>query len=221
MRSDSPPAVETANDRFKRGFGSWFWIGLTTATLAHAALFAFLPGFGLDPASADDGGLTFVPLPDIPLPEPPEPIRSPVAPVIGGPDVDPELTIPSTDLEAYSTDVMPPPPGSRDDDLSKAPTFTPTTVSPQLENGDEVSRLLQRFYPPLLRDAGIGGTVSVWFFLDRSGKVVRTLINESSGYAELDSAALRVADRMRFSPAWNREKRVPVWVSIPILFEVR
>ena len=27
---------ETANDRFKRGFASWFWAGLTLATLLHA-----------------------------------------------------------------------------------------------------------------------------------------------------------------------------------------
>lgn len=65
------------------------------------------------------------------------------------------------------------------------------------------------------------GTVAVWFFIDAEGRVVRTLVNESSGYDELDEAALRVAGRLRFSPAWNRDRRVPVWVSLPITFQVR
>ena len=50
--------------------------------------------------------------------------------------------------------------------------------------------------------------------------MVRTLIHESSGWYELDMAALKVADRMEFSPAYNRDEPVPVWVSVPVTFEV-
>ena len=76
-----------------------------------------------------------------------------------------------------------------------------------------------RYYPPLLRDAGIGGTVNVWFFIDETGRVQRTLIHQSSGYDAFDEAALQVADQMEFTPAYNRDQRVKVWVSIPIKFE--
>ncbi len=103
-------------------------------------------------------------------------------------------------------------------DISAAPTFTPFTVEPRLKNQDDVQRALQRNYPPLLRDAGIGGKATVWFFIDENGKVVKTQLNESSGYTALDEAALSVANLMQFTPALNRDKKVQVWVSIPIAF---
>jgi TonB family protein len=46
-------------------------------------------------------------------------------------------------------------------------------------------------------------------------------VNEPSGHTSLDEAALRVANVMQFSPAMNRDKKVPVWVSLPITFQTR
>ncbi|MGH7500765.1 MAG: energy transducer TonB [Longimicrobiales bacterium] len=106
-------------------------------------------------------------------------------------------------------------------DASAAPTFTPFTVAPRLQNQPEVARTLERTYPPLLRDAGIGGKVMMWFYIDEAGKVIKHLVKESSGYPAFDEAATKVADIMRFSPAQNREKNVPVWVQIPINFSTR
>ena len=34
-------------------------------------------------------------------------------------------------------------------------------------------------------------------------------------------AALAIAPEMEFSPAWNRDRRVPVWISLDLVFEVR
>jgi periplasmic protein TonB len=99
--------------------------------------------------------------------------------------------------------------------------FTPMTVRPQLRNAADVARALERNYPGMLRDAGIGGTVSIWFHIDVEGRVQATRLVESSGYDALDQAALRVADVMRFSPAYNLDQRVAVWVAIPIAFEPR
>ena len=42
--------------------------------------------------------------------------------------------------------------------LRKAPTFTPYTIEPEITNKREVAAALRREYPPLLRDAGVGGT---------------------------------------------------------------
>ena len=75
--------------------------------------------------------------------------------------------------------------------------------------------------PPLLRDAGIGGTVRVYFFIDENGRVQDRQIDESSGHQALDAAAMAVFDIYRFSPALNRDKAVPVWVSFSITFQVR
>ncbi len=105
--------------------------------------------------------------------------------------------------------------------LRERPMFTPFTVAPAILNRDEVVVAMVREYPPLLRDAGIGGTVRVYFFVNEDGRVEQVRIDESSGHQALDDAALAVADVYRFSAALNRDKKVPVWVSFPITFQVR
>ncbi len=80
---------------------------------------------------------------------------------------------------------------------------------------------MTREYPPLLRDAGIGGTVRVYFFIDEDGNVQDFRVDQSSGHQALDDAAIAVAGVYRFSAALNRDKKVPVWVSFPITFQVR
>lgn len=107
------------------------------------------------------------------------------------------------------------------DDLTIAPSFTPYTVAPELRNVTDVQRALSRSYPPLLRDAGIGGTALLWFLIDENGVVIRTQVKESSGYTALDNAASEVATVMQFSPAINRDRRVAVWVALPIVFTIR
>jgi len=103
-------------------------------------------------------------------------------------------------------------------DLASAPTFTPFTVRPDLLNSDDVRARLVEEYPPLLRDAGIGGTTTVWFLIDETGHVLKTDVMKASGHAALDDAAVRVASTMRFSPALNGDEKVPVWVAFPITF---
>lgn len=107
------------------------------------------------------------------------------------------------------------------EELERGPTFTPFTVAPRIVNREEVVAAMEDEYPPLLRDAGIGGTVSVYFFLDEDGTVRDVRIDESSGHEALDRAALAVADVYRFTPALNRDRPVPVWVLFPITFAVR
>ena len=106
-------------------------------------------------------------------------------------------------------------------DLGSEPGFMPFTVAPDYVNGAEVSRAMEREYPPLLRDAGMGGTVVVWFFIDETGEVQKAEVETSSGHGALDDAALRVAHVFRFTPALNRGQAVPVWISLPITFTTR
>ncbi|MDX1579669.1 MAG: energy transducer TonB, partial [Gemmatimonadota bacterium] len=213
---------ETANDRFKRGFNDWFWMALIAATVLHAGIFLVSPTFGTEDYSFGTEELESVELPDeIEIPPPPEAISRPATPVIAEASVEEDITIAPTTFEDNPIENLPPPPGEGDEDLSSAPTFTPMTVRPQLKNNREIAQALQKYYPPLLRDAGIGGTVNVWFFIDEDGRVQNTLINETSGYDAFDQAALKVADLMEFTPAYNRDKKVPVWVALDVTFEVQ
>jgi len=212
-----------ANDRFKRSFGSWFWGSLILATLTHFAVLNFWPELTAQDIAVDSEELLVIELPpEVVIPPEPEAIRRPAAPIDAGVEIDEEITIHVTTFEDNPPDRLPPPPDSTiRSGISDQPTFTPFTVRPGIRNREEVQRALTREYPPLLRDAGIGGTVEVWFQIDEEGIVRKTLVKTSSGHGALDQAALKVADVVEFSPALNRDKRVPVWISLPITFTIR
>jgi len=222
--AEAVPALlaENANDRLKRAFDSWFWGSMIVATVVHFGAFAFAPEMTTEDFSFTSEELeTIVMPPEIEIPPPPQAISRPATPVIAEANIDEDITIAPTTFDDNPVDDLPPPPEEIQTDVSAAPTFTPFTVAPSLQNLSEVQRVLMREYPSVLRDSGIGGRVTVWFFIDEEGRVQQTRVNESSGYEALDQAALNVAEVYRFSPAMNRENRVQVWVSLPITFQVR
>jgi protein TonB len=135
--------------------------------------------------------------------------------------LDEDITIALTTFEDNPVSELPPPPvQSGAVDISAAPTFTPMTVRPEILNVQEIQRELVRVYPAILRDAGIGGTVQVDFFIDTNGRVGRAVLNKTSGHAQLDAAAIEVAEKYRFRPAQNRDQIVAVWVTFPVTFRV-
>jgi len=221
--SDSGFTGETANDRLKKSWDNWFWGSIMAAVLVHFAVFQFWPDMSADDVSFAATDMEAIELPpEIEIPPPPEAISRPATPVIAEAEVAEDITIAPTTFEDNPVSDLPPPPdNSGEADLSAAPTFTPYTVAPDLINRSDVSRALEREYPPLLRDAGIGGTARVWFFIDEDGRVQDRRLDESSGHAQLDEAAMAVASLMRFTAALNRDKKVPVWVAFPITFQVR
>jgi TonB family protein len=95
------------------------------------------------------------------------------------------------------------------------------STPPALRNLEEISRALALAYPIRQRDAGMGGAVTMWFFIDEEGEVVKRLIRTSSGDCDFDRAALEVARKMRFRPALLDGKPTKVWVDMPIVFKSR
>jgi protein TonB len=225
MTPEAVPAeilAETANDRLKRTFSSWFWGSMIAATVAHGGTFALWPELSVDDFTFESVEIEAIELPpEIEIPPPPQQISRPATPVMATAEIDEDITIAPTTFEENPVEDLPPPPEEQATDLSSAPTFTPFTVAPSIQNRAEVVRAMEREYPPLLRDAGIGGSVRVFFFIDEGGSVQDYRIDSSSGHTALDDAALAVADIYRFSAALNRDKKVPVWVSFPITFQVR
>lgn len=219
-RTDEPV---TANQRFKNRFESLKWSAMIFATLVHFAAFAYLPELTTEDFSFTAEELTAIELPpEVEVPPPPQQIARPATPVIASSDVSEEITIAPTTFESNPVEELPPPPTASEElDISAAPTFTPFTVAPEILNRSELQDAMARSYPTLLREAGIGGVVRVFFFIDENGTVQQTRIDQSSGHQQLDEAALAVASLYRFSPALNRDKRVKVWVSFPIMFQVR
>jgi TonB family protein len=132
----------------------------------------------------------------------------------------PSLSMPRFDLGRFAPRLDPPRMRATRP-ITAGPMYTPYTLKPELVNSQEIARSLQRRYPPLLRDSGVGGTTVLWFLIDDRGTVQKKQIFRPSGHRQLDDAALAVAEQMRFRPAENRGQKVPVWVQIPVTFSSR
>ncbi len=127
------PTAETANDRFKKSFGSWLWGSMITATVFHFMLFQFWPTRTVGDMSFTAAELAVIDvLPEIEIPAPPEAISRPAVPVEAA-DVDIEVTIAPTTFERNPIEVLPPAPtDDRVENLNANPVFTPMTVRPEL-----------------------------------------------------------------------------------------
>lgn len=115
-----------------------------------------------------------------------------------------------------------PPPMPGEDDLARGerPSFIVFDRAPVLQNIEEVSDALKQSYPTNLKDAGIGGRVEIWLYVDTSGTVRNTELKTSSGNSDLDAAAADVVATMRFDPAMNRDQPTDVWISQWITFQL-
>lgn len=92
---------------------------------------------------------------------------------------------------------------------------------PRLANIAEVQAALAHNYPPLLRDAGVTGTVTLRMRVDADGNVdPRSVTVEQTTHDAFADAATRVAETMRFIPAKIHQEPVPVWITIPITFQL-
>jgi len=197
-------------------------VGLLASVAVHFGLFVWTPSFRTADLRTSNEAMESIQLPpDVKIPPPPRAVARPATPRVAEADVSPELTIAPTTLESNPASALPPPPPSAKMNPEDRPTFIPYDVAPRLLNRDEVEKLVVRYYPPALRSAGIGGTVLVWAYVDESGRVTRTLVKASSGYQDMDAAAMRVVDAMQFKPALNRDSRIGVWISQNISMAVQ
>jgi TonB family protein len=212
--------VQTANDRFKKSSGQWLAGGVMLATAFHFGLFAFFPELTASDVSFGVNEFEAIELPpEVEIPPPPEQIARPAVPVVAATELEEDITIAPTTFEENPVESLPPPPSDASR-LGDRPVFTPYTVRPEIKDRVEARRIVLRNYPKLLQDAGIGGTVNVWLFIDANGAVKNAQVQKGSGNSALDQAAIKSAYDFEFTPALNMDKRVPVWVSFPIQFEV-
>ena len=73
-------------------------------------------------------------------------------------------------------------------------------------------------YPLELWDEGVEGETLVRVRVNATGGVDSTEVLESSGHAELDSAAVQGARDLRFQPGRRDGERVEVWANVPVRF---
>jgi TonB family protein len=215
----SAAAFLPANDRFKQSYSSLTYLGVIVATILHFAVFEFFPQLEAADLGVVADELAAIELPpEVKIPPPPEQIARPATPRVAAAEVSEDITIAPTTFEENPVETLPPPPAGADP--SATPSYIARDVEPRLRNGGEIRQLLERLYPPMLKEAGIGGRVLLWVFVDENGTAARSQIHTSSGYPALDNAAAQIVEQMEFSPAMNRDKPVGVWIAQPIDFSV-
>ena len=150
---------------------------------------------------------------DIPQTEqikPPEPPPRPSVPVASEDEFfDEDITIEDTDFDDWDDwDAPPPPPGGPDIrfiPFDKAPT-SKVPIRP--------------IYPELAREAGIEGTVTIQFFINEKGIVTEAYVLKGIPNTGLDEAALKAVKKSTWKPARQRDKKVGVWQTVPVKFQL-
>ena len=215
----SAAAFLPANDRFKQSYLALTYLGVIVATAFHFAVFEFFPQLEAADLGSVSEELSAIELPpEVKIPPPPEQIARPATPRVAAAEVNEDITIAPTTFEDNPVENLPPPPPGADP--SATPSYIARDVEPRLRNGSEIRQLLERLYPQMLKEAGIGGRVLLWVFVDEGGSAARSQVHTSSGYPALDNAAAQIVEQMEFSPAMNRDKPVGVWIAQPIDFSV-
>lgn len=211
----------SAHERFKSGHLDRLGSAVLASVVLHWALFEYSPDLRLAEITAATEEITAIELPpEVRVPPPPQQIARPATPRVSARPIREDVTIAPTTFEENPVEHLAPPP-ERQVNVRDAPVYIARDVEPRLRNGDEVRALLERLYPPILREAGIGGTVVLWVFVEPDGSAGTCQIHRSSGYEALDRAAERITEQMVFSPALSRDRPVGVWISQPIEFRIR
>jgi TonB family protein len=96
---------------------------------------------------------------------------------------------------------------------------TGDTVPPRMVNSAAVVRALDAAYPPLLRDAGIEGEVTVRMTVTAEGAPAEVAAVRST-HPELAPAAVRAMRTARFHPAESAGAPVPFTLELPVRFSL-
>ncbi|HEU4456464.1 MAG TPA: energy transducer TonB [Longimicrobium sp.] len=103
-------------------------------------------------------------------------------------------------------------------DTLRAVEMTAVAQHAHAPDYDVTDPVIEAHYPPALKAAGVGGRVMVRMVVDAHGRAVAPRVAETSGHGELDAAALRVAEALRYTPARRLGTPHPVWANFPVLF---
>ena len=137
----------------------------------------------------------------------------------------PPVALPGVPLPAVPLPVVPfrqgdgAPPLPANASVMERPQFVPHTTLPILADPQSIERTLEAEYPTALRDAGIGGTVVAYLFVNTDGRVSKIFMKTSSGHWELDRVAFRVAELAPFLPGTNEGTPVGMWIEIQVPFK--
>lgn len=76
-------------------------------------------------------------------------------------------------------------------------------------------------YPEIARKRGYQGTVVLKALVDRNGRVGDLRLFTSSGHSILDRKAMASVKEWLFEPGMKGDKKIDMWVKVPVRFELK
>jgi len=141
----------------------------------------------------------------------PEPPARPSVPVASEDEFfDEDITIEDTDFDDFEDWDTPPPPPSEGPNVR----FIPYDKPPK------PTRPIKPIYPEIAQEAGIEGTVYIQFFINEKGIVTEAWVQKGIPNTGLNEAALKAVKNSKWKPAQQRDKKVGVWQTVPVKFEL-
>ena len=96
----------------------------------------------------------------------------------------------------------------------------PAPSTPRTVSSVEYIKAPQLVYPNLSRRLGESGTVVLRILINEKGLPEQILVHKSTGYSNLDEAGRQAAQRALFKPMIENGKAVPVYVLVPLTFQL-
>ena len=91
---------------------------------------------------------------------------------------------------------------------------------PSLSNQGTIASVMERLYPRILQDAGIGGTVVMQFVIEPDGTVDMSSVKViDSPHEQLSDASVKAVERFRFRPGRYKGENVRVLIQMPITWQ--
>jgi TonB family protein len=91
---------------------------------------------------------------------------------------------------------------------------------PRLSNQGTIASVMERLYPRILQDAGIGGTVVMQFVIEPDGTVDESSVKViDSPHAQLTAATIKAVERFRFRPGRFNGENVRVLIQMPVTWQ--
>ena len=168
-----------------------------------------------------------------PTPKPPQKAKTAAIAKKPQPEIAPEQVSqpfhePLVDYQAFEMDAMesalPSTPAEGQPQVAALPSDADMTPKPPPSGIKEAIPLYREnpppMYPRVARRKGYEGTVLLEVLVNTAGKVADYRLLRSCGHSVLDEAAMKSVSRWLFEPGMRGEKKVEMWVKVPIRFQL-
>ena len=150
-----------------------------------------------------------------PPPRPPVPVEVPDETALDEVDLDLDAFL---DMDV-ATDIPPPPPAPAEVVDDEEEIFMVVEQMPVIKGGlQQLYKYVE--YPKIAQKTGIEGTVVVKLVVSPEGKPTQLEVIKSV-HQTLDDAAVAGIMKLEFEPARQRSRAVSVWISIPVVFDLK